>query len=60
MADAFEAMTSHRAYREGRPEAEALAELERHVGTQFDPVCVATLRCVVSQRTEPAAVQLAR
>jgi diguanylate cyclase (GGDEF)-like protein len=60
VADAFEAMTSDRAYREGRPEAEALAELERHAGTQFDPVCVAALRCVLSQRTEPAAAQLAR
>jgi HD-GYP domain-containing protein (c-di-GMP phosphodiesterase class II) len=51
-------MTYDRAYRKGRPEAEALAELERHAGTQFDPVCVAALRSVLSQRTERAVVHL--
>ena len=44
VADAFEAMTSDRPYRAGRPEQEALAELERCAGTQFDPECVAALR----------------
>jgi HD-GYP domain-containing protein (c-di-GMP phosphodiesterase class II) len=58
VADAFEAMTSDRAYRKRRPEAEALAELERHAGTQFGPVCVAALRSVLSQRTERAVVHL--
>jgi len=43
VADAFEAITSDRPYRAGRPEAEALAELDRHAGTQFDPACVAAL-----------------
>jgi diguanylate cyclase (GGDEF)-like protein len=55
VADAFEAMTSDRSYRKGRSEAQALAELERHSGTQFDPVCVAALRCVLTESTlEPA------
>ena len=44
VADAFEAMTSDRPYRAGRPEEDALAELERCAGTQFDPECVAALR----------------
>jgi diguanylate cyclase (GGDEF)-like protein len=43
-ADAFEAMTSDRPYREAGGEAEAIAELERHIDTQFDPLCVAALR----------------
>ena len=34
--DAFDAMTSARAYRPGRPIAEALAELTRHGGTGFN------------------------
>ena len=38
VADAFDAMTSSRAYRGRRLTADAaLAELERHRGTQFDP-----------------------
>ena len=44
VADAFEAITSDRPYRRGRPEDEAFAELERHAGSQFDPRCVAALR----------------
>jgi len=43
VADAFEAITADRIYRRGRPESEALAELERHAGTQFDPTCVTAL-----------------
>jgi diguanylate cyclase (GGDEF)-like protein len=44
VADAFEAMTSDRPYRMARPPEEAIAELERGAGTQFDPECVAALR----------------
>jgi diguanylate cyclase (GGDEF)-like protein len=44
VADAFEAMTSDRPYRLARPVHEALAELERLAGTQFDPACVDALR----------------
>ncbi len=36
VADAFDAMTTARAYRAGRPAPEALAVLWRHAGTQFD------------------------
>jgi diguanylate cyclase (GGDEF)-like protein/PAS domain S-box-containing protein len=41
IVDAFDAMTSERPYSRGRSAAEALAELERCAGTQFDPVLVA-------------------
>jgi diguanylate cyclase (GGDEF)-like protein len=49
VADAFEAMTSDRPYRRGRPESEALAELHRHAGTQFDTQCVAALTRVLER-----------
>lgn len=37
VADAFDAMTSHRPYRPALPVDCALAEVERCAGTQFDP-----------------------
>ena len=37
VADAFDAMTSDRPYRPGLSRDEALAELERNIGTQFHP-----------------------
>jgi hypothetical protein len=37
VADAYDAMTSDRPYRPGLPQEEALAELERNIGTQFHP-----------------------
>jgi len=43
VADAFDAMTSDRAYRRAIPERDALAELERCSGTQFDPAVVKAL-----------------
>lgn len=41
VADAYDAMTSERVYRSRLSEEEALAELERCSGTQFDPQIVA-------------------
>ncbi|MEV7427347.1 MULTISPECIES: HD-GYP domain-containing protein [unclassified Streptomyces] len=43
VADAFDAMTSTRSYRRGRPVPAAVAELERCAGTQFDPEMVRAL-----------------
>ncbi|GAA2997741.1 HD-GYP domain-containing protein [Streptomyces fulvorobeus] len=43
VADAFDAMTSTRSYRRGRPVPAALAELERCAGSQFDPQMVGAL-----------------
>jgi diguanylate cyclase (GGDEF)-like protein/putative nucleotidyltransferase with HDIG domain len=37
IADAYSAMTTDRPYRSRMPEEDALAEIERHAGTQFDP-----------------------
>ncbi len=51
MADTFEAMTSSRVYRKALPVDTALEELERHSGTQFDPmVCEAMVELVRSGR----------
>jgi two-component system cell cycle response regulator len=41
VCDAFDAMTSNRPYRPALPHEEALAELRRCAGTQFDPTIVA-------------------
>jgi hypothetical protein len=40
VADAFDSMTSNRSYRGARPVAEAIAELRKWAGTQFDPTFV--------------------
>jgi HD-GYP domain-containing protein (c-di-GMP phosphodiesterase class II) len=52
--DAFNAMTTDRPYRAALPLAEALAELERNAGAQFDPRVVEAL-CAVIGRTPDAA-----
>jgi len=41
--DAYHAMTSDRPYRKSMAHADALAELARHAGTQFDPEVVQAL-----------------
>jgi len=40
VVDAYDAMTSRRPYREAMPQEDALEEIMRHSGTQFDPVTV--------------------
>jgi len=44
VADAYDTMTSDKVYRAKMTRAEALAELERCAGTQFDPRVVGALR----------------
>jgi diguanylate cyclase (GGDEF)-like protein/putative nucleotidyltransferase with HDIG domain len=58
VADAFEAMTSDRPYRPRRPVEEALSELDRHAGTQFDPACVRALRRVLRPAAAPQPATL--
>jgi diguanylate cyclase (GGDEF)-like protein/putative nucleotidyltransferase with HDIG domain len=48
VADAYDAMTSDRTYRRASTASQALAEIRRRAGAQFDPAVVSALeRCVV-------------
>jgi putative nucleotidyltransferase with HDIG domain len=47
VADAYEAMTTDRSYRPAMTKAEALEELRRKAGTQFDPVVIEALERVI-------------
>jgi putative nucleotidyltransferase with HDIG domain len=61
VADAFDAITSARAYRPARSPAEAIAELQRFAGTEFDPVSVEAIEAVLPLSTstpEPALQEL--
>jgi putative two-component system response regulator len=52
VADAFDAITSNRVYRQGKPYACAQAELEAHAGLQFDPRIVAAFNRVPPEEWE--------
>jgi HD-GYP domain-containing protein (c-di-GMP phosphodiesterase class II) len=56
--DAFSAMTTDRSYRKARSAAEAVAELRRHAGTQFDPTVVGTLIEIIGENQEPQPIPL--
>ena len=53
VADAFDAMTSPRPYAPTLTIEAALAELQRHAGTQFDPVLVAAFADVIGDSGTP-------
>jgi HD-GYP domain-containing protein (c-di-GMP phosphodiesterase class II) len=55
VADSFDAMTTDRPYRPGLSKEEALAEIERHIGTQFH-TAVAKAFVAVQRGADPAAV----
>ena len=57
VADAFDAMTSTRSYRGARPVPEAISELRKWAGTQFDPAFVDAFVAAVERDgwTAPAA-----
>jgi putative nucleotidyltransferase with HDIG domain len=54
VADAYEAMTSDRAYRPAIGHAAARAELRRHAGSQFDPDVVDALLAVLERESDRA------
>lgn len=51
VADVFDAMTTDRPYRNAFSFGEALNELERNKGTQFDPEIVECLRKIIQDKT---------
>jgi hypothetical protein len=55
-ADAFDAMTAERPYRDRIADQAALVELRANAGTQFDPRCVAALARVVCRSGRYAAL----
>src|SRR3954454_1636642 len=59
VCDSYAAMTTTRAYRGAMSVADALAELERCVGAQFDPRVVAAFQTVLAERPTAAAVPAA-
>lgn len=48
VADAFDAMTSDRPYRSSMPRAEAIEEIRKESGRQFDPMAVESLLAVAA------------
>lgn len=50
VVDASGAMTDDRAYAKGRPMDEAIVELRRHAGTQFDPRVVGLFCRMLKER----------
>jgi HD-GYP domain-containing protein (c-di-GMP phosphodiesterase class II) len=57
IADAYEAMTSERAFRSALSEEAAVAELQAGAGTQFDPAIVAVFLDSLVRREVPALPQ---
>jgi two-component system cell cycle response regulator len=53
--DAYEAITATRCYQPARSLEQAVAELQRHAGTQFDPTVVEVLCRIVTQKRIPGS-----
>ena len=54
LADAYDAMTADRPYKRAMTHAQAIREIQRHAGTQFDPELV-TVFCDLYAAERPAA-----
>ena len=52
VADAFDAMTTDRPYRKGMPPWEALEEIVKNAGKQFDPEVVEAFKLVANEKIE--------
>jgi response regulator RpfG family c-di-GMP phosphodiesterase len=52
VVDAYDAMISDRVYRKGRPYEEALKELEKFAGTQFDPLVIEAFKNIPKEDWE--------
>ncbi len=52
VADSYDAMVCDRPYRAGRTSAEAIKEVERCAGTQFDPVVVDAFKRIIYRATD--------
>lgn len=52
VADAYDAMVTDRPYRAGKQPWQAIQELEKYAGTQFDPVVVEAFKNVTSEKIE--------
>jgi diguanylate cyclase (GGDEF)-like protein len=59
VADAYSAMTTDRPYRKALSQAEAMAELRRCAGSQFDPSVVQALETLMAQREKAPSLQRA-
>ena len=55
MCDAYDAIVADRPYRRGRSAAEAMAELHRCAGAQFDPTVVAAFAAVLAAAGDAGA-----
>jgi HD-GYP domain-containing protein (c-di-GMP phosphodiesterase class II) len=55
VVDAFDAMTTNRPYQESVPVEQAVAELRRHAGTQFDPKVVEAFVTTIHNRLSTRA-----
>ena len=52
VADAYDAMTSHRSYRKPLPQGVVREEIERGMGTQFDPEFARIMLSMIDEDTE--------
>ena len=52
VADAYDAMTSHRSYRDSLSQSAVRAEIERGRGTQFDPLFADIMLKIIDEDTE--------
>lgn len=60
VADAYEAMTSDRSYRDSIGQEAARAELQRFAGSQFDPAVVEALQAVLRRESARASALASR